>query len=89
MFWGVPQKCPSGTISHGKLAKDAGDTESGKVAVAHLQNISQYKIAVYLAREASLQLLVDAFQKWPLLKELNGEAVALDVLVDRRNVDSP
>ncbi len=89
VFWGVPQECPSGTVSHGNLAKDTGDTKSGKVAVAHLQNTSQYKIAVYLAREASLQLLVDAFQKWPLLKELNGEAVALDVLVDRRGVDAP
>lgn len=86
VFWGFPQKCPSGTISHSDLAKDSADTKSGKVVIAHLQNTSQYKIAVYLAREASLQLLVDAFQKWPLLKEVNGEAVALDILVDRRNI---
>lgn len=89
VFWGLPQKCPIGTISHGDLAKDSATTTSGKVAVAHLQNTSQYKIAVYLAREASLQLLVDAFKKWPLLKEANGEAVAVDVLVDRRGIDKP
>lgn len=89
VFWGFPQKCPSGSISHADLAKDSADTKSGKVAIAHLQNTSQYKIAVYLAREASLQLLVDAFQKWPLLKQLNGEAVAVDVLVDRRGIDKP
>ncbi|WP_326527237.1 HET-C-related protein [Dokdonella sp.] len=89
VFWGAPQKCPSGTISHGNLAKDTATTKSGKVVVANLQNTSQYKIAVYLAREASLQLLNDAFKQWPLLKEVNGEAVALDVLVDRRGVDTP
>lgn len=89
VFWGFPQECPSGTISHGDLAKDTATTKSGTVAVAHLQNTSQYKIAVYLAREASLQLLVDAFRKWPLLKEVNGEAIAVDVLVDRRGIDKP
>ena len=89
VFWGFPQTCPSRSISHANLAKDSAATKSGKVAVAHLQNTSQYKIAVYLAREASLQLLIDAFQKWPLLKQLNGEAVAVDVLVDRRGLDAP
>jgi hypothetical protein len=88
VFWGFPQACPSGTISHGKLAKDAATTTSGKVAIAHLKNLNQYKIAVFLARETSLRLMTDAFKKWPLLKELNGELVALDVLVDRRNADA-
>lgn len=88
VFWGFPQRCPSGTISHGKLAKDAATTTSGKVPIAHLKNLNQYKIAVFLARETSLQLMTDAFKKWPLLKELNGELVALDVLVDRRNADA-
>ena len=87
VFWGFPQRCPNGTISHGKLAKDAPTTTSGKVAIAHLRNLNQYKIAVFLARETSLRLMTDAFKKWPLLKELNGELVALDVLVDRRNAD--
>lgn len=88
VFWGFPQRCPNGTISHGKLAKDAATTTSGKVPIAHLNNLNQYKIAVFLARETSLQLMTDAFKKWPLLKELNGEFVALDVLVDRRNADN-
>lgn len=87
VFWGYPQVCPRDTISHGNLAKDSADTKSGKLVITHLQNITQYKIAVYLAREASLQLLTDAFQKWPLLKEENGEAVALDILIDRRGLD--
>jgi hypothetical protein len=89
VFWGVPQKCPSGSISHANLAKDSANTKSGKIAVTHLQNTSQYKIAVYLAREASLQLLTDSFRQWPLLKQLNGQAVAVDILVDRRGADSP
>lgn len=87
VFWGVPQRCPSGTISHGKLAKDSPKTTSGKVAIAHFKNLSQYKVAVFLARETSLSLMTDAFKKWPVLKELNGELVALDVLVDRRRAD--
>jgi len=88
VLWGVPQKCPSGSISHANLAKDSADTKSGKVIVASL-NLSQYRIAVYLAREASLQLLTDAFKKWPLLKQVNGENVAIEVLVDRRGLDKP
>lgn len=87
VFWGFPQRCPSGTISHGNLAKDTATTKSGKVAIGHLQNLSQYKVAVFLARETSLRLMSDAFKKWPLLKELNGELIALDVLIDRRSAD--
>jgi len=88
VFWGVPQKCPSGSISHANLAKDSANTKSGKAIVTSL-NLSQYRIAVYLAREASLELLTDAFKRWPLLKEVNGESVAIEVLVDRRGLDKP
>jgi hypothetical protein len=86
VFWGFPQKCPSGTMSHADLAKDSPDTRSGKPLVAHLQNLSQYRIAVFLAREASLAFMRDAFRRWPLLKEVNGENVAFEVLVDRRGL---
>ena len=53
--------------------------------VPHLANTSHYKIASFLAREASLQFLAHAFKRWPLLKEINGENVAFETLVDRRN----
>jgi tetratricopeptide (TPR) repeat protein len=84
VFWGFPQLCPSGSISHADLAKDSETTTSGKVKVANLQNLSQYRIAVYLAREASIEFLQDAFKRWPLLEELNGPNVAFEVLVDFR-----
>jgi hypothetical protein len=84
VFWGFPQKCPANTLSHGDLAKDSDSTKSGKRLVPHLQNISQYRIAVFLAREASLKFMNDAFRRWPLLKEINGPPVAVDVLIDRR-----
>jgi hypothetical protein len=87
VFWGFPQKCPAGTASHADTAKDSATTASGAKPLPHLQNLSQYKIAVFLAREASLQLMTDAFKKWPLLKELNGQHVAFEVLVDRRGLD--
>lgn len=87
VFWGLPQKCPAGTTSHGDLAKDSAGTKSGAKVVPHFQNISQYKVAVFLAREASLQLMDDAFKRWPLLKELNGQHVAFEVLLDRRGID--
>jgi hypothetical protein len=86
VFWGFPQKCPRGTMSHSDLAKDSADTKSGKQLVAHLQNLSQYRIAVFLAREASLIFMRDAFRRWPLLKEVNGQNVAFEVLVDRRGL---
>lgn len=88
VFWGFPQKCPAGTLTHGDVAKDSATTKSGAKLVPLLQNLSQYKVAFFLAREASLQLMTDAFKQWPLLKELNGEKVAFEILVDRRGVDS-
>lgn len=84
VFWGFPQKCPANTASHGDLAKDSADTKSGRKLVPHLQNMSQYRIAVFLAREASTKFMTDAFRRWPLLKELNGAHVPVDILVDRR-----
>lgn len=86
VFWGVPQHCPTGTISHADLAKDKATTKSGTVKVAHLQNQSQHQIALFLARRASEMFLADAFKRWPLLKEVNGELVAFEVLVDRRGL---
>ena len=86
VFWGLPQKCPAGTLSHGDLAKDSADTKSGKKLIARLQNISQYRIAVFLAREASINLISDAFKRWPILAEVNGKNVAFDMFIDRRGI---
>ena len=67
-----------------ELAKDSEDTPSGKRQVAQLQDITQYRVAVFLAREDSLALLRDAYKKWPLLKQVAGPNVFLDVIIDRR-----
>ena len=56
VFWGFPQKCSSGALSHADLAKDSAGTKSGKKLVPHLQNLSQYRIAVFMARKASLSV---------------------------------
>jgi hypothetical protein len=87
VFWGFPQKCPEGTPSHADLAKDSATTKRGAKRIQHLQNNTHYQIAVFLAREASLALMTDAFKRWPLMKELNGQHVAIEVLVDRRGID--
>ena len=86
VFWGVPQLCPADTTSHGDLAKDTATTKSGAKKLPNLQNINQYKVAVFLAREASLGLMEDAFNRWPLLKQLNGKHVAFETFVDRRSI---
>lgn len=86
VFWGFPQKCLSETPSHADLAKDKATTTSGAVKVSHLENRNHYQIAVQLAREASQELIDDAFQRWPLLKEVNGKHVAFEILVDRRGL---
>lgn len=86
VFWGFPQTCPKGTLSHADLAKDKATTPSGKVKVSHLENRSRYQLAVQLAREASQELINDAFRRWPLMKATNGENVAFEVLVDRRGL---
>jgi len=86
VFWGLPQKCASGSISHADLAKDKATTKSGTVKVQHLQNQNQYQIAVQLAKAASQKLIDDAFKRWPILKEVNGKNVAFEILVDRRGL---
>jgi hypothetical protein len=86
VFWGFPQDCPAGTISHHDLAKDSADTPSGKKLVPHLDNLSQFRLAVFMARQASLQLMQDAFVRWPILEELNGRDVAFEILLDRRGL---
>jgi hypothetical protein len=84
--WGFPQDCPSGTISHHDLAKDSADTVSGKRLVPHLNNLSQFRLAVFLARQASLQLMQEAFVRWPVLKDMNGPNVAFEIVLDRRGL---
>jgi hypothetical protein len=84
VWWGLPQKCLPGTMSHEDLAKDSEKTKSGGERVAHLQNRSRYQIARSLAREASQQLMADAFKRWPLLKEVNGENLAFELIIDQR-----
>lgn len=86
VFWGFPQKCPAGTPSHGALAKDKATTPSGAVKVPHLQNRNRYQIAAQLAREDSQALIDHAFRRWPLLKQVNGQYAAFEVLVDRRGL---
>jgi hypothetical protein len=54
--------------------------------VPHLQNLSQYRIAVFMARKASLSLMRYAFQHWPLLKEVNGNDIAFEIILDHRGV---
>lgn len=44
VFWGVPQMCPKGALSHADMAKDKATTKSGSIKVAHLQNRSRYQI---------------------------------------------
>ncbi|MFJ2467584.1 HET-C-related protein [Pseudomonas sp. NPDC087615] len=87
VFWGFPQKCPANTTSHGDLAKDTATTKSGAKKLPHLQDLNQYNVAVFLASQASLELMKDAFKRWPLLKDLNGRRVAFETLVDRRGID--
>ncbi len=86
VFWGFPQICKGHEPSHSELAKDSPTTTSGKIRVPRLRNESQYEIAVFLAREASVTMLRDAFRKWPLIKEANGNDVAFEVLVDNRGL---
>ena len=86
VFWGFSQKCPSGSKSHGDLAKDSESTTSGKVRVAHLENFSHYQLALFTARRASADFLRYTLKRWPLLEEMNGKYLAFEVLVDRRGL---
>ena len=84
VWWGLPKKCPSGTETHSDLAKDNAKTDSGKIRIANLRNITQYQIAEFLARETSLKLMEHAYDTWPILREASGDHVAFETMVDRR-----
>lgn len=86
VFWGFPQKCPSGSTSHSELAKDSETTKSGQVRLAHLQNTSQYTASVYLATQASKQLLVHAYKAWPVLERTAGPNIAFETAADQRGI---
>lgn len=86
VFWGFPQKCPSGSTSHSDLAKDSESTKSGQVRLAHLQNKSQYTVSAYLATQASKQLLVYAYKTWPVLERAAGPNIAFETGRDQRGI---
>lgn len=86
VFWGFPQTCPKAVPTHANLAKDSATTKSGKVKLPHLENLTQYKVALFLAKEASKDLLVYAFERWPLLAHMNGQYVAFEIFQERRGL---
>lgn len=86
VFWGFPQKCPSGSTSHSDLAKDSESTTSGQVRLAHLQNTSQYTVSADLATRASKQLLVYAYKAWPVLERTAGPNIAFETGPDQRGI---
>lgn len=86
VFWGFPQTCPKAVPTHANLAKDSETTKSGKVKLPHLENLTQYKVALFLAKEASKDLVVYAFERWPLLAHMNGQYVAFEIFQERRGL---
>ncbi|MDR4469069.1 MAG: hypothetical protein MRJ68_12375 [Nitrospira sp.] len=86
VFWGFPQTCPKGVPSHANLAKDSPTMKSGKVVIPQFENLTQHKVALFLAREASKDLIVYAFERWPLLGRMNGKYVAFEVFQERRGI---
>lgn len=86
VFWGFPQSCAKGVPSHAKLAKDSSTMKAGKIVIPHFENLTQYKVALFLAKEASKDLIVHAFEQWPLLARMNGKYVAFEVFQERRGL---
>jgi hypothetical protein len=86
VFWGFPQECAKDTLSHKLLAKDTNDSKSGKVRLPSLENMTQYKVALYLARETSKDLVIYALRTWSILKTINGSNVAFDTLIESRGI---
>lgn len=85
VFWGFPQRCATKSPSHSDLAKDSATTTSGRKVLAG-SGKTQYEAARSLARKASVAFVHDVFTESPVLKELNGERLAFEVLVDRRGL---
>ena len=60
--------------------------KSGKVVIPHFENLTRYKVALFLAREASKDLIVYACERWPLIERMSGKYVAFEIFQERRGI---
>lgn len=81
---GTPQRCPAGTKTHEKLAKDSFLFSVGAERLPRWGNLRKHEAAVELAKRASALFIKDAYRRWPLLREMAGRGMAVEVLHERR-----
>ena len=83
VFWGFPQKCPDGTLSHHEINKDSEESTAGSVETPWNGRL-QFDAAVELAQLASHEFTVEMFEQYPLLKEVCGDVVFVTRQADHR-----
>lgn len=84
VWWGFPKRCPSGTPSHGALAKDSVDSDNGRVETPAAWGFRRYHAARELAQAETQTLITEALTTWPELGGACGDVVAFTVFNDRR-----
>lgn len=88
VWWGFPQKCAKGALSHEELAKDSNSIKhKGGQKIPTINGYTYHAAASALARESSIAFLRHAFQKWPALNEATKGYVAIEFMQDHRSLD--
>ncbi len=72
-WWVFPKRCPKGTLSHDKLAKDSPKHKSGKKLTVWKNPTSNeyltgFEASIILAERATNKFLLHTFEKYPMLK---------------------
>lgn len=86
VWWGFPQQCPKGVMSHGQMAKDSSDpgTNGANLAIARWGGVTRHQAAWALALRESAAFLRATIASWPELSNKCGIALPLNPSRDRR-----
>lgn len=90
VWWSTPHRCVQSVALHSDLAKDSPTMPAGKAPsiwtpIGRSSKIANYTIAVNIAGRATREYLRSEAQRFPVIRRECGDALAFEVLPDRRN----
>lgn len=85
VFYETPRlnRCPSGSPTHGQLAKDAADKGNG-ASVTRWAGISHHQAAMTLAKKSTRDFIQDLEKVWPELAGACGKYIRVLQISDER-----
>lgn len=65
VWWGSPQRCAAGTLTHAQLAKDSNEKNGGTAAAF---GMTLHQVAYEMASRATQRFLEYVWEEWPVLR---------------------